>query len=247
MSILAFLGIGVKPVQPPAPSEPPEQQLIMELPVSEKYKYVQGGCCSDKYIYELLSDGTESIVCVIDPKTWTEKFRTEPLSVAHGNDMCYNPATDEIMIVHNKPQRKKVSVFDAETMTFKRLVKLERKIFCMDYDADNNVYYAGESFTKLCTRFSSDLVAEESFEVTYEDATTQGMLYHDGKIFYVLYNPNMLRVYDTSGNYLGTYSLPITSGEPENAFFFDGAYYITYNKPGATGGVIYRLNNIKIS
>lgn len=222
----------------------PVQQVVMNLPVSEKYTNVQGGCASDKYIYELLSNGSESVVYVIDPISWKVKFITEPLCVGHGNDMCYNPVKDEIMIVHNRPNRWEVSVYDAETMQFKRLENVVNEIFCMDYDRENNVYYAGESFTGQCVRFSSDLKAENGFGVSYGDSTTQGMMYHGGKICYILYKPNVIRAYSPSGEYLGEYKLPVSVGEPENAFYHNGSYYITYNKPGNIGGVIYKLSEI---
>lgn len=225
------------------PTELPEQEIMMELTVINNYKTVQGGCCSDKYIYEVMNSSNATTIYVIDPVTWTVVYKASGLSVDHANDMCWNSKTNEVIVVHNAPNRQLISFFDADTLEYKKTVDIGEKIFCLDYDSPTDSYYTGLSSSEKFVRFNSDFTEKSFFNMTHNGYTKQGVTSDSDNLYFVYYNSNCFRIYTKDGFFIEEIPLPITLGEPENVFIFENRFYVTYNNADYTGGIIYRLNN----
>ncbi len=218
------------------------QRPVKHLHPVKNNRGVQGGCCSDKYIYQLMCGKVFSSIRVIDPKTWKTVSVARRLRVAHGNDMCWNSRTNEIVVVHNYPEVKTISVFDADTLHLKYRKKLGIGAYAIDYDPKRNVYYVCETGGRRFARMSADFEIEKMFKLDVSGHIRQGMAFYNDLLYMVLYRENIIKIFDTEGNYKGTYTLPVSKGEPENLSVFNGTFYITYNKKKYRGGIIYRLD-----
>lgn len=221
------------------------QRPVKYLHPVSKSRGVQGGCCSDKFIYQLMNGKKYSAIHKIDPLTWHTVQVADKLHVGHGNDMCWNPHTNEIIVVHNAPDRFTISIFDADTLEFKRNKELCVGIYAIDYDREKRVYYACEVGGRCLVRLSQDFEIEELFSLNVRGHIRQGIAFHNGLLYMALYNKNVIKVFDTKAKHIKTYPLPLSIGEPENLFIYDGTFYIAYNKKRYHGGIIYKLDIIK--
>ena len=63
----------------------------------------------------------------------------------------------------------------------------------------------------------------------------------DKYVFFVLYKTNCIAVYNKEGEYIRQIDLPVTAGEPENISHVGDTFYIVYNNPSWTGGIVYEV------
>ena len=83
------------------------------------YTVAQGACSDGTYGYFLQANTTAKIgdtfkeackIIKVDMRTWEIVQESDPLDVCHGNGMGYNSKTHKLVVSHNKPEFKKVSV-----------------------------------------------------------------------------------------------------------------------------------------
>ena len=212
-------------------------------------RVVQGGCTDGTYYYVALNDGQSSnaasISAVRKYELATGKLLAtfEGLQIAHCNDITYNPDTGELLMVHNTPERWLISVFDGDSLEFKRKIDLGNlEIYSLAYDRDEQCYWAGLSygfnFVKLDLSFTQVGSVYVGMETGY---TKQGMDVDSKYIYFCQYNKNSVIVYDKQGNYIKEILLPVTSYEAENICHVGNTFYIGYYKSSA-GGMVYRTD-----
>lgn len=221
------------------------QKPVKHLHPVRKNCGVQGGCCSDRYVYQLMRGQVYSAIRKIDILNWKTVLVKHRLDVSHGNDLCWNPRTNEIIVAHNSPDGRTVTILDADTLEFKEKRELPLDIYAIAYDRKHDKYYVCEVGGSRFARLSSDFVLEKLFPMNVQGHIRQGMAFHNNRLYMLLYRENVIKVYSTSGKYIETIKLPLAKGEPENIFIYNGTFYITYNKKGYRGGIIYRLEKIK--
>lgn len=224
------------------------QEIVAEFPVVNGYKVVQGGCRSDKYVYELMSNMTDSVTALyeIDPATWTVVRSVEGLYVDHANDMCYNSKTNELIIVNGMPNRNILTILDADTLEIKKTVKVPNELFALDYDAEHNCYYAGVTGAEKCVKYSAAFRRIDSFRISNSGHTQQTVTSDNDNLYFIFWKENAVKVYTKKGTFVTEYRLPVNYGEAENAFFIDGQMYVAYNKNDYTGCLIYKLNDFRV-
>ena len=207
-------------------------------------RIIQGGGTDGQYLYVILNDGAKSgarsVLNKISLETMRIVDRKVDLEVDDGNDLCVNPKTGELIIVHNAPNRTHISVFDAETLEFKRKVYLNCDIFAMSYDEDLDCYWVGLSGGDNFAKLDSDFKIVRRFSGAGKGYTTQGMDCDSQYLYFVMYNKCCIVVYDKKGSYIGEYELPVNNCEPENISHVGDEFYIVYNNSSWTGGVIYK-------
>lgn len=209
----------------------------------------QGGWFDGRYWYQLMigkdtaTNEQSNVVrlCKVDVETGETVRISDPLPLNHANDLTYNTRKNVLIAVHNNPNRKLISLIDPETLTVTETVTLPCKIYSLAYCPERDRYVAGlaggQTFCLLDAEFRQ---VAGPFEPTEDTAgyITQGCACDARFIYFVLYNQNVVTVYDWDGNHIRT--LPITvSGEPENITQSGGKLYI------ATGGsrvLLYRLD-----
>ena len=209
-------------------------------------RVVQGGCTDGTYYYVGLNNGVktlDSISAIHKYEIATGKLvkTYEGVKASHCNDMVYNHDTHELMIVHNQPDREHISVFDPDTLEYKRTITVDHEIYGLSYDPYEKCYWVGIShgftFAKLDLDFKT-IAVYESPETGY---THQGIDSDDKYVYLVKYNSNAIMVHLKDGSYVREIPLPVTSNEAEHIFHIGDTLYVGYYKSSA-GGMLYKLS-----
>ena len=208
-------------------------------------KVIQGGTTDGKYLYVITHNGdktinAESILQKIDIKTMKTVARSERLRVSHGNDIVYKKNTNELLVVHCYPDGKMVSVFDADTLKFKRKIELPISIYCMSYDESLDCYWVGVSGGDTFAKLDADFKFVKRYMSQMHDYVTQGMDSDETYLYFVRYKKNCVIVYTKDGGYVGEYPLTFP-GEPENICHIGDYFYVVGNNSNWSGGVILKV------
>ena len=218
-------------------------------------RVLQGGCTDGRYYYAFFNDAktdadgvhsaTSASVCYKYDMTTNKLVATyEGLMVEHVNDATYVPDTHEIIAVHCSPNRKLLSVLDADTLELKRQITVDDEIYSLAYDQYEKCYWAGltyangdlkgDSFARLDLDFRTVAVYPgETFGYT-----RQGMDVDSEYIYFARYTPNCVLVYDKQGNFVNRIALSATDYELENIFHIGDTFYLGYYTTKA-GGKLY--------
>ncbi len=227
---------------------------------------VQGGCTDGTYyyqafIYKDVGSNEEKNPCMIlkhkldfDPNTNDFIAASEILSLNHTNDITYNARTNELIVVHNNPNRTTLSVIDPDTLTLKRKVTIPYRVYSIAYDYARDLYVfglsGGQDMGFLDAEFK-EVPGMTGITSTDKTAgyTTQGITCDDTFIYHTLwnspgnsedYNRNVIVVYDWYGNFVATIGTQIEI-ESENLDIIDGHLYVVANSWGGKAAYIYRI------
>ncbi len=212
----------------------------------------QGGCFDGTYWYQAFirkdtdSNEKENDVYIVkyNVSTGVQVMVSQSLPLHHANDITYNARRHVLVVVHNNPYRTRVSVLDPDSLTIIETCELPMKIYCIDYNEARDEYVVGlsggQSFCFLNADFRkvSRIFNPTDTTVGY---TTQGCGCDDSFLYFVLYNPNVVTIYDWEGMYITTVPLNVP-GEPEHISAWDGALYVGTAGVGAT---LYRVELVE--
>ena len=207
-------------------------------------RVIQGACTDGEYLYTCLNNGADkgAVTTIVKTELKTGKVvaKYENIMIDHANDLTFNPKTNEILACHNSPNNQWISIFDAETMEFKETKKIRHNIYAIEYDEELDCYWMGISGTYDFVSYDSALKKYGSVQSGYSNGfTKQGVDADDKYLYFVLYSTNCIAVYTKDGEYVRQIDLPVTAGEPENISHVDDVFYIVYNNPSWTGGIVY--------
>jgi hypothetical protein len=224
---------------------------IADIPSDGISTTVQGGYTDCKYHYQLFikkdtaSDEENNIVRLVkyDLESGEQVQVSEPLPLNHANDLTYNAKRGVFVAVHNNPHRKWVSLIDPETLTVIETIQMEYKIYSISYNEARDQYVVGlsggQTFRFLDADFKAvDDVVFQPTELT-TGYTTQGATSDENFIYFVLYNQNVITVYDWDGNFVSIIKLTV-EGEPENLSVVNGVIYVATGHGGSC--LLYRLD-----
>jgi hypothetical protein len=187
----------------------------------------------------------QSYIYKYDVNTWELVSRSEGLPLDHSNDICYNPDTHELIVVHNAPNRNIISILDPDTLTVKEKVKIKYQIFSMAYNQSRQQYViglsGGQNFAILDTEFKS----VKNCAVNSTGYTTQGVECDNDFIYFVQYNQNVIMIYDWNGKLVTRVDMTLLGVEPENISLIEGEFIIGCNDANWSGGEVYQLEIIK--
>lgn len=231
-----------------------EAELLLTLPYARiTHSHLQGGLYDGHYFYQTNikfdkasnEEKNETYVLKYDMQAEEIAATSECLFLGHANDIAYNPDTNQILLVCNKPFYDQVGVLDPKTLELKDTITLPVKIFCLDYEPKRMQYAAGisggQSFVILNEKF--EVISPEYQPVgETEGYTTQGCCCDENDVYFLLHKKSdyIINVYDWDGKYIKTITIDI-SGEPENISIIDGRFYIMVSRAGAA---IYRVSEI---
>lgn len=223
---------------------------IMDIPADGNFKVLQGGCTNGEYYYCMLENQSvnprQSKIVKIDTKTWTIVEKSDILNTDHSNDMTYNSKTNELIVVHNAPNYRSISIIDADTLKFSRLVTLPVNIYAIAYDEFNDRYVVGLSYTYDYAYLDNEFKVTKTIAGKNTGNTKQGVDCDDEYIYFVMYKTNTINVYNWAGDYVTEIPLAITTDEPENIFHIGNVVYVTCYVSG-NGGRIYKVDLISKS
>ena len=213
---------------------------------------VQGGYTDDKYHYQafiykhLESNEAENIVKIVKTDLATgDVVKISPdLPLNHANDITYNPKLDRLVVVHNNPNRTSVSMVDPETLELIETKTIPYSIYSIDYNESRDMYVVGlsggQSFTFLdgnLERISGMKAAKPTKRTN--GYTTQGAAADDNYIYFVLYNQNVITVYDWDFNFVTLIELDLGRVEPENISIVGNTIYVA--STGSGGATLWRV------
>ncbi len=208
-------------------------------------RIIQGSCTDGEYLYTCLNDGASNgaVTAIVKTELASGKVVAtyENKLIDHANDLTYNPKTNEILAVHNAPYRQKISIFDAETMELKEIKTVRHDVYAIEYDDDGDCYWFGISHGYDYARYDTVLKKYTEYRGFDNGFTKQGMDADDKYVYFVLYKTNCIAVYTKDGEYVRQIDLPVTAGEPENISHVGDVFYIVYNNPSWTGGIVYEV------
>ena len=199
----------------------------------------QGGCFNGENLYQVYISKDESIARVVrkNAKTGDECY-SEPMPLHHGNDMTYNPNTNQVLVCHVSDMM--VSVFDADTLEHIETRKMERGGSSITYLPETDEYMLGSQLFK-CVRASDFTDTGDRFEAHPDTSglTTQGIASDKDHIYSLLCKglghakyDCFVAVYDREGNYESLISFRVEDGyEPENISIVDGKMYVMCCSP----------------
>ncbi|MBQ7592074.1 MAG: hypothetical protein IJU46_06060 [Clostridia bacterium] len=220
---------------------------MITVPLPEDGFYPQGGCSDGRYYYQgfvkrdYVNNEKDNIDRIVKVEMATGRVVkvSGDLSLNHCNDLSYIPDTGQLAVVHNNPNRTYVSFIDAEELTFITTKKLTFTIYCLDYQPAAGRYVIGLSGGQNFRFLNEDLKMGEYTAVhnstpSTSGYTTQGCASDANFIYFVLYNKNVITVYDWDGDFVGVIELDVGNIEPENISVVDDTIYVGCAKNGMT-------------
>lgn len=216
------------------------------VPVSFVYRYVQGGCSDGQYIYVALNDGkkadSKSVIIKCNPKNMRVVKTYKNLKFGHGNDLCFNGDTNELIAVNSSPDGKLLNIYDASNMSLKEIVTLKYSVHGLTYDAEQGCYYAAISGKTQFAKLDADFNFVETYEMQPCDDTKQNLDLIGDYLCFLRYNDNLVEVYTKDGEYVDSVDVPLDIYEPEFICHIGDDVYVGCNLLTYTGGCVYKID-----
>lgn len=216
------------------------------LPNVGDYTVMQGGCTDGKYAYFILENNKldKCMIFKVDMATWTIVKQTEGMDLHHGNGMCYNADTNQIVVSHNTGAPKLISFIDADTLQEVGQKELDFSIYDIAYNAEKDWYVVGISGSTNFVVLDSNFVELGYYEGNEVDFSNQGLDCDENYIYIgksgVKTNPGVevVLVYNWMGEFQGIFRVDSVS-EQEAVFHWEDKYYITFFT--GNGGRVYEI------
>ncbi len=177
------------------------------------YHTMQGGCTDGKYAYYILldtrNDKSYATIAKYDLENWECVFSKSKLALDHGNDMTYNPKIKKLVVVHNAPNRKWISIVNPDSLEIEKTVEIKENVYSISYNQKRNQYIIGVAFTYDYAILDEDFNTVKYFKGVESKSTKQGMDSDDNYVYFILSGPNILAVYDWNGKFITRVSIPV--------------------------------------
>ena len=231
---------------------------------NEDFYVMQGGCTDGKYVYLLMEgssvliDGENyskgHVISKVDMSTWEVTAVSEPMSLGHGNGMCYNPNLNQLVIsmcndvtnTADRDESKCVAFMDVDTLEITEIKELALSINAIDYNPKRDLYVVGiKGNSAAFAVLTPDFVELGWYPGNNCGLGSQDVDCDDNYIYVgnsgVGSMPGMevVKVYDWNGEYLGIFRVDSVS-EQEALFNHNGEYYITFYT--GNGGRVYKIH-----
>ena len=222
------------------------QRVGSILPVSLVYRYVQGGCSDGQYIYVALNDGkkadSKSVIIKCNPSNMRVVATYKNLKFGHGNDLCFNTSTNELIVVNSSPDGRLLNIYDASNMSLKEVVTLSKSVHGLTYDADQDCYYGAVSGATQFVKLDADFNIVETYAMQPCDDTKQNLDLIGDYLCFLRYDDNLIEVYTKDGEFVKNVDVPLDAYEPEFVCHIGDTVYIGCNLLTYTGGCVYKMD-----
>lgn len=220
----------------------------------------QGGYTDGTYYYQAFiecvggsKDNTNVCIAQYDMEG-NLKQKVTGLKYDHANDITYNSTENKFLVSYAYPNYTKITCFtledtdlNAETLEIQigETITLDYNIISIAYNEAKDQYVVGLKYTQDFRILDADfnaLTAPITANSGSGTSTTQGVGCDETFIYFVLYNPNVIMVYDWDGNFVTKIDLEnvIASSqkmlgqsymkyEPENISIIEHEIYIGCN------------------
>ena len=217
-----------------------EERFTMTAPAP--FTNIQGGCNDGRYHYQAFnrSERTEqgfvdreSVIVKFDLQSGERVAQSQSYEFNHANDITYHPAKHQLILVHKRPYRNKLSIIDPDTLQLIQSITLERDVFSIAYNPLRDCYAVGKSGGQDFAILDADFKPIADHTAFSTRFTTQGMTCDDSFLYFLQHNKHCIMKYDWDGNFAEFIPLSQKRHEPENISFADGRLLVCY---GASGG-----------
>ena len=209
------------------------------------YNYAQGSCSDGKYLYLMMNNSQStayrSSLHKIDLATGETVQIVDGIQSGSSNDLTYNEKTGQIIVAIDNPDKNKIVIIDAASMTVTETKTLNQKIYSIAYDKSKDGYFAGLSgsydFIFLDASFNQ---VGDKFTGKSTGYTKQGSECANGYVYFLQSKVNAIAIYETSGTLATVIKLPelnVTSAQ--SICYANGAFYIGFQVDNV-GCVIYK-------
>lgn len=205
----------------------------------QRHYHVQQGFASDgEYAYAILENQQikRCSIWKLDMKDWSVKDIRYGLDLDHGNDMTYNPALGQLLVVHNKPRYTRVSFVDPKTLQVLGCKTMPYQIYCMAYEPTRDQYVIGISGSYDFVILDKDFKKVQRFKGINTSLVKQGCECDENYIYFPQNTSdakeNILMVYDWAGNFVTRIRVE-SRKEIESLFHIGDDWYIAFNENGS--------------
>lgn len=221
-----------------------EATVFAEIAKDGNYKVMQGAATDGTYLYYCIEnqalEAHESYIYKVDIATGKVVKRSKSLQLDHSNDMTYHPLRNQLIVVHNAPNRKLISFVDVTTLEKVETINIGREIFCMAYNLERDQYVVGLSGGQtFCVLNNNFEYVREYSPVASTGYTTQGMTCDENFLYFAQSGANVVVVYDWDGYQVDVVPIEFTNIETENICIVGNDIYIGFYRSG-NGGIVYK-------
>lgn len=221
------------------------ERLFTVAKPTEATNVVQGGCVANGYLYQAFiakdtaSNEANNVVKIakVDMATGKTLLVSPDLSLNHCNDITYNAKLNQLVVVHNNPNRNRISFLNPDTLELIEQKTIPYTIYSLDYNESRDQYVVGlsggQSFLVLDASFKPTTKSPNAPTSRTNGYTTQGVACDDNYIYFVLYKENVITVYDWDGKFVSLIELDVGNVEPENLSIIGNTLYIVTTGGGA--------------
>lgn len=175
------------------------------------YVVQQGAATDGEYGYFLVLSNVDNACAIfkVSLTDWSIVETVYNVPVEHGNDLTYNPVTGQLIAVHCKPTKNRLSFIDPATLEVTGTLDMPIDMCSLSYNAARNQYVIGHYDNR---HFS---IADADFNIIATYDTAEGTLHNQGsdcddRYIYLLewdkkkLHSNSIVVYDWEGNHVST-------------------------------------------
>lgn len=170
--------------------------FVKNIQYGDEVNQCQGFTYNDKKNVFVLacinSDGTKQNIYELNPDTFeivgTYKFSDQE-RMGHCNTMCYNKYTNKIYITNGLKNPNNLSVFNADTMAFEKIITLNERVFNIGYDPITRTYVSivpisGQQRLREVNLYNDDFQKMKTYQIDYQydDFNNNGALMLNGCI-----------------------------------------------------------------
>lgn len=220
-----------------------EAEVFAEIAKDGDYKVMQGAATDGLYLYYCIENqklsAHESYIYKVDAETGRIVGRSRSLQLDHSNDMTFNSKRNQLVVVHNAPNRKLVSFVDIDTLQKVETINIGKEIFCIAYNEARDQYVVGLSGGQNFAIMDSEFQYVREYIVPSTGYTTQGMTCDDQFLYFAQSGANVVVVYDWDGHQVAIIPIEFTGIETENICILGNDMYIGFYRSG-NGGIVYK-------
>lgn len=221
--------------------------FVMSCPPVGNVSVAQGAASDGEHFYFVMrtSDDSKAIAYKYDMRSLSLVSSSEEFKGGHCNDATFDVAGGRFIVAHGQSEGKILTPVDAATMAVKPNITIPVGSGAITYCPSRNEYaisQGGSSFYVADSNFKVKLNKSRTDKTGY---TAQGMGSDDSYVYFPMSGSkdNILVVYDWSGKYVTTLTVP-TATESESMFYAAGRYYVNFYAGSSKGAQLYEIKPV---
>ena len=229
------------------------RDMLPELMTMGQGSYTGGKYWYQAYAQKDTESGELNNKCIIvkyDLATGEKIQVSEQYQLNHCNDITFNNKLGYLVVCHNSPVMNVISYINPETLELVETFAIDSFIYCISYNEKTDKYVVGlsggQNFQILDSNFKP---VSEIFQSTTKtkNYVTQGCTSDEDFIYFLLYEENVIAIYDWDGTFITVLDAGFvpTIAEPESLTVINGELYIGAMSKGHTDLRVYKISDFQ--